>query len=309
MPAGTKHLQAVARTASIRPRGKPVNAHTERGHICADVAEFDQLLVNWLADTSEPTIGKGDGPHLMVTIGGVPCGLTSDTTRAGVRAYLSALVAGCTGYSVVAGQTGAVRRIATGASRTPIPGFYLYSNDPLDRPRVLTGSAADRLAFGPEQVALLILDAVAVLHSRGNQQVRILPGMSASGADWRVAVTAASNLRTGDWTDPHDPDSVFHYSTAAGREVAGDILDRESSAEDVADIVLSALPVVDNSRDWPHTGWYVETLGLVRRHNGLPVAYADYFDDAPGWEIGWGSGVRIEGPPSWPETAARYPPS
>ena len=47
-----------------------------------------------------------------------------------------------------------------------------------------------------------------------------------------------------------------------------------------------------------YAGWYVELLGSVRQHRSLPIAYADYFDDDAGWEIGWGSGYRIPHPPA-----------
>ncbi|WP_256215809.1 hypothetical protein [Nocardioides psychrotolerans] len=38
-------------------------------------------------------------------------------------------------------------------------------------------------------------------------------------------------------------------------------------------------------------------MQLVEREGALPIAYADDFDDAEGWEIGWGSGVRHRHPP------------
>lgn len=36
----------------------------------------------------------------------------------------------------------------------------------------------------------------------------------------------------------------------------------------------------------------------VERHGGMPIAYADYFDEEDGWEIGWGSGIRHPHPPT-----------
>lgn len=33
----------------------------------------------------------------------------------------------------------------------------------------------------------------------------------------------------------------------------------------------------------------------------LPIAYADYFDAAAGWDLGWGSGIRHPHPPLAPE--------
>ncbi len=41
-------------------------------------------------------------------------------------------------------------------------------------------------------------------------------------------------------------------------------------------------------------------MRLVEEHDALPIAYADYFDEEPGWEIGWGSGIRYPHPPPPP---------
>ena len=37
-----------------------------------------------------------------------------------------------------------------------------------------------------------------MLHQRGYHSARILPGMSASGGYWRVAITAAADFQTDD---------------------------------------------------------------------------------------------------------------
>ena len=149
---------------------------------------------------------------------------------------------------------------------------------------------------------LRILQGVRVLHERGYDGVRILPGMSASGMHWRVSVTASDNLHDTDGhADLREWDRAINYTTGAGTEFAGGQVTVTTSAETVADIVLSALPTLSaDSRDPGYVRWYDELMQLVERDGALPIAYADYFEDAEGWEIGWGSGIRHPHPPAAP---------
>jgi len=146
---------------------------------------------------------------------------------------------------------------------------------------------------------LRILQGVRVLHQRGYQGIRVLPGMSASGMYWRVAVTAAENLgHTGWYPTLRDWDRAITYSTGAGTQFAGATVAVTSSPEDVADLILYAMPALQTAHlDPEYARWYDTLLELVERHDALPIAYADYFDDSRGWEIGWGSGVRHQHPP------------
>ena len=146
---------------------------------------------------------------------------------------------------------------------------------------------------------LRILQGVRMLHQRGYHGARILPGMSPSGMHWRVSVTASDNL--------HDTDGYAHlreralainYTTGAGTEFAGGQITVTTSPDMVADIVQSALPALcADTQDPEYVRWYEELMQLVERHNALPIAYADSFDDADGWEIGWGSRIRHPHPP------------
>lgn len=154
-------------------------------------------------------------------------------------------------------------------------------------------------ALTAHDVGLLILEAVGVLHARGHQHLRVFSGMSGSGLYWRIAITHSANVSgRGATTHPRKFGSSFSYTTAAGLEVSGESVDRATTASDLADRILAVLPDPGLGRDWEYAGWYVELLGLVRRYRALPIAYADYFDPEAGWEIGWGSGLRIPHPPS-----------
>lgn len=132
-----------------------------------------------------------------------------------------------------------------------------------------------------------ILQGVRVLHRRGYHGVRVQPGVAPSGMYWRVSVTDAA-----------DPTEGIHYSSGAETEFAGGIVDAMTPPDAVADLILRALPRLAKDEGSPdYVRWYEGLLSLVEPEHRLPVAYADYFDDADGWEIGWGSGIRHPAPP------------
>jgi hypothetical protein len=149
---------------------------------------------------------------------------------------------------------------------------------------------------------LRILQGVRVLHQRGYQCIRILPGMSSSGMYWRVAIAAAANFQAdGGYLELRDWDSAVTYSTGAGTEFAGSRVDASTSPDIVADLILSGLPRLPAADDDPlYVEWYANLMRLVEEHHSLPIAYADYFDVKRGWEIGWGSGIRHPHPPAPP---------
>lgn len=161
-----------------------------------------------------------------------------------------------------------------------------------------TRSADSAQQFTVLDVGILILEAVAVLHGRGHQRVHILPGMSGSGMYWRTAVTHAGNFTDdGGYVHLTDFDAAFHYTTGAEFEVAGGRVDASTTADELADRILAQLPDSGKGTDSDYVNWYRDLMELVRTRNALPIAYADYFDADRGWEIGWGSGLRIQPPP------------
>lgn len=131
---------------------------------------------------------------------------------------------------------------------------------------------------------LRILQAVRVLHERGFEQVRVLPGMSPSGMYWRVHVRVGS-------------DDLLGYTTGNESDVAGLDVSAATTPEAVADHLLTLSPGLASAADPGYAQWYRELMSLVEEHAALPIAFADYFDSAEGWEIGWGSGVRVPAPP------------
>lgn len=143
-----------------------------------------------------------------------------------------------------------------------------------------------------------------MLHQRGYHSARILPGMSGSGMYWRVAIAAAADFQTDNGhLELRDWDSAVNYTTGSGREFADSRVDVSTSPDVVADLILSCLPRLFAAEDDPlYAEWYAKLMRLVDEHDSLPIAYADYFDDESGWEIGWGSGIRYPHPPPPPTT-------
>ena len=131
---------------------------------------------------------------------------------------------------------------------------------------------------------LRILQSVRSLHERGFESVRARPGMSPSGMYWRVSVMAGAR-------------DILGYTTGNGSDVVGMDVTAATPAEAVADHLLSLSPGLEPAADAAYAEWYRDLLRLVEENAALPIAFADYFDDADGWEIGWGSGIRVPHPP------------
>jgi O-acetyl-ADP-ribose deacetylase len=149
---------------------------------------------------------------------------------------------------------------------------------------------------------LRILQGVRVLHQRGYHSARILPGMSQSGMYWRVEIAAAADFQIHHgYLELRPGGSAVKYTTGSGRKFADSWVDVSTSPDVVAELILSGLPRLFAAEDDPlYVEWYARLMRLVEEHDSLPIAYADYFDDEHGWEIGWGSGIRYPQPPPPP---------
>ena len=147
-----------------------------------------------------------------------------------------------------------------------------------------------------------ILQGISVLHQRGYHRLRAVPGMSPSGAYWRVVVTTADNLTyDGGFQGVRDHEAAITYSTGALTEFAGGEVTVTTSPETVADLILNALPEAAPTADDPeYVSWFADLMKLVESAGTPPIAYAEYFDESNGWEVGWGTGIRHPRPPAPP---------
>lgn len=143
---------------------------------------------------------------------------------------------------------------------------------------------------------LRILQGVRELHRRGHG-VRVLPGMSPTGLAWRVSLTTGDDLLGG---GADESQRVLRYTTGSRTRFAGGEVTVTTTPEEVADLVESALALDAQSADPAYARWFDELLATVERQGRLPYAYDEDLDDAAGWEIGRGSGVRHPPPPPPP---------
>lgn len=149
------------------------------------------------------------------------------------------------------------------------------------------------------QKALNILHAVRLLHERGMHGLRVLPGMSPSGAFWRIAISNAENyivehghIHFKHHPQPNHPDPKFFGFSTADSD-SSFVLDVEELAEQIFE-TLAPIQVDDTA----YAQWFAGLLELCEKHRALPIAYSDSYNPPPGWEIGWGSGITYPDPPS-----------
>lgn len=269
-------------------------ATSGRDSAALTVSEFNAELVQWLDRTTDRTIGVGRLTQSEVLIGRTRCRLAADTTRSGVTAYLERLARSDGVYSLVRSSEDVVRRVVPGRSPSRIPGFYLYSEAPLSDPQVIAPVDSDMDGW---EISMLLLEAIAVLHRRGHQRLRIYPNISGSGIYWRTVVVDADfarsqGARPDDWFSLGDFKS-FSYTMADRYNVCGLIVDSQTNAAELADHLLATIPRdrIGMGRDWMYVGWYVEMLESALRYRNLPVG-----DD--GWIFLPAKGNRVDPPPT-----------
>lgn len=127
----------------------------------------------------------------------------------------------------------------------------------------------------------IVLESVGILHRRGFQRLRIVPGMSGSGMSWRCSVTSASNVEP----EPAvrgldrliDHDLAAHWTNADSERLFGIEWRDSMTAHELADLMIAAHPrMVEAGRgeDWRYAGWFVTVLGALDQ-GCVPVFYAD----------------------------------
>ncbi|TFC88381.1 hypothetical protein E3T24_02585 [Cryobacterium sp. TmT2-59] len=269
--------------------------------VCDDVHHFNRELMAWLARSpSGDGFGKShDSVVTTVPIGNERCQLRGDTTRAGVVAYLQLAFHGAATYFVVPStHQGVIHRVTVGSPSDRIQGFYLYTGEAHDEAQVI--SAADGTAFGWREVCFKLLDAVALLHARGHQRLRVLPNLGGPMASWRLVVVLAEDITYRDQFPHWEFDStVFSYSSAAETRAGALEIRPDTTLDVIAHEILAGATDAGMGIDWAYAGWYSELLAESHRLGALPVHDCEYgdFPYASSWEIGAGSDVAFPPPP------------
>lgn len=269
-----------------------------------DIEEFNRRLHRRLDEPVTRTIGDGALTEVIVIVGHTLCQLDPSTTTEGAMAYLQRISSSEGVYAVVPATTGDVRRVVAGRKVERIPGFYLYAITPEKKPRVLLPTSGE---MEITDIALLILEGVAVLHRRGHQRLRVYPNVSGSGLHWRAFVADIDHTpmyEDGPFHWPRLETLHFAYSTAGENDVVGMLVDSSVSPEEMAEHILSRFPNPAETglgRDWSYVGWYSEMLNYAKHHHSLPVGDDPRFvGGAEHWPFLPDARNTIEAPPPWP---------
>ncbi len=146
-----------------------------------------------------------------------------------------------------------------------------------------------------------VLRLVAELHLRGYQGLRIAPGMSPSGMNWRCSITPVTNISVNHGAKMVDWNGLaFHYTTSLRTHYFEDADMPYTTPSHLANLFVKRYPELveaGKGSDWSYAGWYVEMLHLTYP-NSFPIAYADWeVPDGYLMTTGERTDIRIPMPP------------
>lgn len=129
------------------------------------------------------------------------------------------------------------------------------------------------------QASRKLLRAVADLHTRGYQRLRIMPYCAAVGA-WRCVIAPAANFssRHGARLAGVDEHRMPRYSSADQREYWGWQDGHHCSPGRLAEEFLTRFPemaALGYGPDWLYAGWYQHMLHLTYP-DALPIIFEEY---------------------------------
>lgn len=131
--------------------------------------------------------------------------------------------------------------------------------------------------YEPQRRLLLL---VAELHRRGFQRLRIAPGMSPSGMNWRCALAPISTFagddgaRTANWESP----LIARYTSADGTLYFGWQDAQGADVKQLADLFQARFPETCSAaagEDAAYTIWFEDMLERTYP-DAFPIAYADW---------------------------------
>lgn len=130
--------------------------------------------------------------------------------------------------------------------------------------------------------ACRVLAMAHELHKAGYQRLRIAPGYSADGREWRCVLASADNVGSEGWI-PGSSGYSASYETKQGNKFFGWTDAGEDDARKLAAKFVERFPELARAsagRDWTYAGWLSTVLGQVE--NGrLPALYSgkDFFPE------------------------------
>lgn len=123
--------------------------------------------------------------------------------------------------------------------------------------------------------ACRLLAMVHELHKAGYQRLRIAPGYSADGKEWRCLLTSADDVRSDGWI-PAESGYSASYSGKEGKKFFGWTDAGDDDARKLAAKFVERFPELSRAsagRDWAYAGWLASVLGQAE--NGrLPALFS-----------------------------------
>lgn len=127
--------------------------------------------------------------------------------------------------------------------------------------------------------ALDLLRMVRVLHERGYQRIRIVPGMSPSGTAWRCEITTAAGTRRSHGARNAFTGPSVRYSSGSERRYFTWDDAETATPEGLADRFIerfSRICEAGRGRDPDYVKWFAEMLPALEAAKAVPIAYADH---------------------------------
>ena len=153
------------------------------------------------------------------------------------------------------------------------------------------------LRSGENEVWFKLMDAVALLHSRGHQRLHVVPTLGDIAPHFFV-VLAEDIDYDGDYPQWQHESTVLAYSMADGFQVGGLLVGPDTPVSSVAREILAGATDKGIGIDWAYAGWYAEMLAEARRLGVIPVSYSDFgTPHQPVWRLGYQEEIPFPPPP------------
>ena len=261
-----------------------------------DVHHLNQELLRWLAGSSPgATLGDAHDQYVaVVPIGGERCVLRGESTREGIAEYLGRALAGTAPYAVAPSSKGVVHRVTVGEAAGRIRGFYLYTRQEFEHPRVLATTGGS--PFGWKEVAFRLFDAVALLHSLGHQRLHVIPNQGDLGWHFNVALAEDVDYHDGFYPEWNHDATVLAWTSASSPRVGDLVVGTDTPTSDIARAMLSRTADKGLGIDWAYAGWYAELVAEAHRAGELPASDA-WHGGSFCWGLGYDTGIPFPPPP------------
>lgn len=159
-----------------------------------------------------------------------------------------------------------------------------------------------------------LLRAVAELHVRGYQRLRIVPWFYDLGT-WRCTILPAryvSRSHGAKWAEGTPEEMQARYTSASEREYWGWKDDHLCSPSELAEVFLERHPrlaALGYGEDWLYAGWYQHMLHLTYPE-ALPLSWNDQdpasLDESRLGMLGRDRGTIPPPPPGYAESEAEF---